>query len=116
MLSVDPWRTLSVGSQESNSPQRNASSTVPACGGTGKYPAYFGLTYAGQVHGSDMFSSGNNSKDNKPFLDGLTLFEQALDSWLPCFGLANQTDTTTPANTNNGGALGMCSACFLCEC
>jgi len=84
---LDPWRTLSVGSLESNSPQRNASSTVPACNTSPGYPSYFGLTYPGQVHGSDVFTSPLYPDALKqPFIDGLGLFGQALDTWLPCFG------------------------------
>lgn len=62
------------------------------------------MTYAGQVHGSDLVVSYYDSAgfdglniSSQPFMDGLSLFEQALDTWLPCF---KETVTTS------GGALG----------
>lgn len=34
---------------------------------------------------------GGLNISTQPFMDGLSLFEQALDTWLPCF---RETDTT----------------------
>jgi len=84
---LDPWRTLSVGSLESNSPRRNASGTIPARNVSPQSPSYFGLTYPAQVHGLDMYmiTESYSDAEKKPFLDGMALFEQALDGWLPSF-------------------------------
>jgi hypothetical protein len=57
------------------------------------------MTYANQVHASDMITSLNGTDPYKQsFSDGLALFEQALDAWLPCF-------SPSQARTS-GGAFG----------
>jgi hypothetical protein len=38
----------------------------------------------------------------KPFLDGLTLFEQALDTWLPCFGKVSINSSPNSGGTPGG--------------
>ncbi|KAF8194645.1 serine carboxypeptidase S28-domain-containing protein, partial [Pholiota molesta] len=103
----DPWRTMGLASIESNAPQRVPSVSVPACNtppataSNGTTPrSFFGITYDGMVHVSDMrvlLTPDANHSDFKtvgfyspisqqPFYAGLGLFQLALDEWLPCFG------------------------------
>jgi hypothetical protein len=98
---------MGVNSQESNSPQRNGSETVPSCNTSPEFPSFFGTTYPGQVHAADMFASDYRPQDvNDAFYKGLALFSSALDQWLPCY-------TPTPSSGNSGQKLssGKCS-CF----
>ena len=89
----DPWRTLSINSQEFNSPQRNGSETIPTCNSSPQFPSFFGTTYPNQVHGADLFSEPKDPQDQKDaYTTGLTLFSSALDQWLPCY-----------QQTSNGG-------------
>jgi len=101
----DPWRTLSVNSQESNSPQRNGSETVPTCNTSPQFPSFFGTTYPQQVHGADVFMSSRYPQgDRDAFAKGGALFGSALDQWLPCYTPAPCTD-----GGNNIGSLRMSS-------
>jgi len=96
----DPWRTLSVNSQESNSPQRNGSETVPTCNTPPQFPSFFGTTYSQQVHGADMFSSPRVPQgQQEAYAKGLTLFGSALDQWLSCY---NATPSTGGVRGNDG--------------
>jgi hypothetical protein len=61
------------------------------------------MTYPAQVHASDVYIRQSDSDaDKKPFLDGMALFEQALDVWLPCFKQSSSNNN----NNNVAGALG----------
>lgn len=99
----DPWRTLSVNSQESNSPQRNGSETVPACNASPQFPSFFGTTYTQQVHGADVFLISDGPQDQvDAFNKGLTLFSSALDQWLSCYHVAS-------SSPSSGGDIGTSS-------
>jgi hypothetical protein len=76
---------------KSYSRRRSASAdSVPADG------SYYGTIYAGQVHAEDLFSSPNNTAGaNAAFEEGLRMFTQALDVWLPAFKGSNGTATTS---------------------
>ena len=91
---VDPWRTLSVNSQESNSPQRNGSETVPACNTSPGSPSFFGTTYPGQVHGVDLFAAPDGTQDEMDaYIKGVTLFSSALDQWLQCYHSSGKSNS-----------------------
>jgi len=99
----DPWRTLSVNSQESNSPQRNGSETIPTCNTSPAFPSFFGTTYPQQVHGADVFSAPRDSQGEKDaYAKGVTLFSSALDQWLPCYKPGGSNDVN---GKNNGRGL-----------
>jgi len=88
----DPWRTLSVNSQESNSPQRNGSETVPTCNTSPQSPSFFGTTYPQQVHAADMFMVSSDPQGKiDAYAKGVALFSSALDHWLPCYKTALST-------------------------
>jgi hypothetical protein len=98
---------MGVNSQESNSPQRNGSETVPSCNTSPEFPSFFGTTYPRQVHAADIFVSPNSTSDQADaFFKGLALFSSALDQWLPCY-------TPTPSSGDSVQKLpsGKCS-CF----
>lgn len=96
----DPWRTLSINSQESNSPQRNGSEIIPACNTSAQFPSFFGTTYPKQVHGADVFSVASDTQDEvDAYVKGVTLFSSALDLWLPCYSSAFSVGT----NRDNSG-------------
>ncbi|KAF9456269.1 peptidase S28 [Collybia nuda] len=95
----DPWRTMGLASIEPNSPHRTPTVSIPQCNVAPPGESFFGLTYAGMVHVSDMrvlLVPDSNHSDFKtvgfyspvaqePFYAGLGLFQLALDEWLPCF-------------------------------
>lgn len=99
----DPWRTLSVNSQESNSPQRNGSETIPACNTSPQFPSFFGTTYPQQVHGADMFlrSTYPQSKQDA-YAKGVALFSSALDQWLSCYKASGGTSGSGSQKPLNG--------------
>jgi len=104
MVLDDPWRTLSINSQESNSPQRNGSETVPACNTSPQFPSFFGTTYSKQVHGADAFSvDGDTQAEVDAYVKGVTLFSSALDQWLPCYSWASSVGAD---RGNSGQRLG----------
>jgi hypothetical protein len=110
----DPWRTLSINSQESNSPQRNGSETVPTCNASPQSPSFFGTTYPKQVHGVDVFSVPTDTQGEKDaYAKGITLFSSALDQWLPCYGPAFSIGTDR-GNTGQRLSSGKCSCLFRC--
>jgi hypothetical protein len=77
---------LSINSQESNSPQRNGSETVPSCNTSPEFPSFFGTTYPRQVHGVDIFALPSSPQDERDaYVKGVTLFSSALDQWLSCY-------------------------------
>lgn len=81
-----------MNSQESNSPQRNGSETVPNCNTSPQFPSFFGTTYPHQVHAADMFLVSNYPQEQKDaYAKGQVLFSSALDKWLPCHGNASST-------------------------
>jgi len=79
----DPWRTLSVASFEYNAPYRIGSSAIPQCHTAPDPSSYFGVVYRGREHCSDL--SSPIGEPLEPFYTSLSLFEMALDEWLPCF-------------------------------
>ncbi|KAF8887405.1 peptidase S28, partial [Infundibulicybe gibba] len=97
----DPWRTMGLASIESNGPHRTPSSNIPHCNTPTSSNSFFGLTYPGLVHVSDMrvllTPDANHSnfqtvgfyspipQGHEAFYAGLQLFQRALDEWLPCF-------------------------------
>jgi hypothetical protein len=84
-----------VNSQESNSPQRNGSETVPTCNTSPQFPSFFGTTYPQQVHGADIFSApGDSQGEMDAYAKGVTLFSSALDQWLPCYHAASSAKNT----------------------
>ena len=81
-----------MNSQESNSPQRNGSETVPACNNSPQFPSFFGTTYPQQVHGADMFLASSYPQGKMDaYAKGVALFSSALDQWLPCHSGASNT-------------------------
>lgn len=95
----DPWRTMGVASIEPSSPHRNTTQTVPPCNTPPQGSDVFGMIYDNMVHVSDMrvllTPDANHSNfqtvgfyspiSPTPFYAGLSLFQLALDEWLPCF-------------------------------
>ncbi|KAK5720059.1 hypothetical protein LTR15_007332 [Elasticomyces elasticus] len=97
----DPWRALSPASIETGSPNRTTSQIIPACNTPPAKDSIFGIIYRDQVHVSDMRALLNSSDINhqnfstvgfsspistEPFYAGVSLFQSALEEWLPCFG------------------------------
>ncbi|TKA74399.1 hypothetical protein B0A55_04528 [Friedmanniomyces simplex] len=97
----DPWRALSPASIELGSPHRTTSQVVPACNVPPANDSIFGIIYRDMVHVSDMRALLNTSDVNhqnfstvgfsspistEPFYAGVSLFQSALEEWLPCFG------------------------------
>jgi hypothetical protein len=98
---LDPWTTLSVASQEDNSPKRTASSVVPAYNQGGASGSYFGIVYPKTVHAADLavFKSLDDPSRRAAYQQGYALFTQALDEWLPNFKAA-QTEDAANAGKN----------------
>ncbi|ETW78603.1 serine protease [Heterobasidion irregulare TC 32-1] len=98
----DPWRTMGLASIEANSPHRTPTASVPRCNEPAPGESFFGITYAGMVHASDMrvllVPDANHTDfrtvgfyspvSQEPFYTGLALFQLALDEWLPYFNQA----------------------------
>jgi len=97
----DPWRALSPASIEIGSPNRTTTQNVPACNVAPRADTVFGIIHQGMVHVSDMRALLNTSDVNhqnfstvgfssaistEPFYSGVSLFQSALEAWLPCFG------------------------------
>jgi hypothetical protein len=102
---LDPWRTLSVASEESNAPKRKATTTVPGFGSKPSDDSYYGVIYSGQVHAVDFFSStGQPAARNQAFNTGLKMFTDGLDQWLPQFKAGTAPVITTPTGTATGKA------------
>ncbi|KAI5460140.1 peptidase S28, partial [Mariannaea sp. PMI_226] len=86
----DPWRSFSVASQETTSgaSNRNITKKVPACNQVVNGTDVFGLVYAGAVHVEDLsvasYEKGSIEKKT-PMDQGLDLFLEAWDTWVPCF-------------------------------
>lgn len=103
LCSDDPWRTLSVNSQESNSPQRNGSETVPTCNTPLQFPSFFGTTYPQQVHAADIFmTSGSSQGKMDAYAKGVVLFSSALDQWLPCYTAASSANGSHSGGSGRG--------------
>lgn len=105
----DPWRALSPASIEIGSPNRTTTQTIPACNVAPANDSIFGIIYRDMVHVSDMRALLNMSDSNhqnfstvgfsspistEPFYAGVSLFQSALEVWLPCFGNASYEDVT----------------------
>ncbi|KAK1047652.1 hypothetical protein LTR74_017721 [Friedmanniomyces endolithicus] len=97
----DPWRALSPASTEIGGPNRTTSQVIPACNVPPANDSVFGIVYRDMVHVSDMRALLNTSDVNhqnfstvgfsspistEPFYAGVSLFQSALEDWLPCFG------------------------------
>ena len=97
----DPWRAYSPASIEIGSPNRTTVQHVPACNEAPANDTIFGIIYRDMVHVSDMRALLNTSDVNhqnfstvgfsspistEPFYAGVSLFQGALEAWLPCFG------------------------------
>ena len=97
----DPWRALSPTSIEIGAPGRSSIQRVPECNIAPPNDTVFGIVYRDMVHVSDMRALLNKSDINhqnfstvgfsspistEPFYAGVSLFQAALESWLPCFG------------------------------
>ncbi|KAK0263436.1 hypothetical protein LTS09_002628 [Friedmanniomyces endolithicus] len=97
----DPWRALSPASTEIGGPNRTTSQVVPVCNVPPANDSVFGIVYRDMVHVSDMRALLNTSDVNhqnfstvgfsspistEPFYAGVSLFQSALEAWLPCFG------------------------------
>ncbi|KAK5123862.1 hypothetical protein LTR85_002058 [Meristemomyces frigidus] len=97
----DPWRALSPASIEVGSPNRTTTQYIPACNVPPPNDTIFGLIHRDMVHVSDMRALLNTSDVNhqnfgtvgfsspistEPFYSGVSLFQSALEAWLPCFG------------------------------
>ena len=108
--SLDPWRAGSVYSLETELGASGLQPTtiVPRCG---QQPAdkqtRFGILYAGEVHAPDLWAVnvgyGPSGQNDTPSEQGLTLFMQALDEWLPCFGHDGANGRDVVANGTNSG-------------
>jgi hypothetical protein len=99
-----------VNSQESNSPQRNGSETVPSCNISPQFPSFFGTTYLQQVHGADMFLNSKYPQDQQDaYAKGLSLFSSALDRWLPCHTATSSTSgaRSTGSHSSSGKPAGL---------
>lgn len=81
----DPWRSLSVLSQDTHlgAPQRKLTQDVPACNVAPGKDKVFGVIYPGEVHDKDI--EGDIKDKSSPLSVGLDLFSSALNKWLPCF-------------------------------
>ena len=76
-----------------------SSASTTRCNEPALGQSFFGITYAGMVHASDMrvllVPDANHTDfrtvgfyspvSQEPFYTGLALFQLALDEWLPCF-------------------------------
>ena len=76
-----------------------SSTSTARCNEPAPGESFFGITYAGMVHASDMrvllVPDANHTDfrtvgfyspvSQEPFYIGLALFQLALDEWLPCF-------------------------------
>ena len=97
----DPWRALSPASTEVGSPNRTTRQDVPPCNVAPANDTIFGIIHRDMVHVSDMRALLNTSDINhqnfstvgfsspintEPFYAGVSLFQSALEAWLPCFG------------------------------
>nr|OQO15986.1 hypothetical protein B0A51_16683 [Rachicladosporium sp. CCFEE 5018] len=97
----DPWRALSPTSIETGSPNRTSTQYIPQCNVPPSNDTVFGILYKDAVHVSDMRALLNTSDINhqnfstvgfsspvspEHFYAGVSLFESALEEWLPCFG------------------------------
>lgn len=97
----DPWRALSPASIEVGSPNRTTTQYIPACNVPPPNITIFGIIHQDMVHVSDMRALLNTSDVNhqnfstvgfsspistEPFYSGVSLFQSALEAWLPCFG------------------------------
>lgn len=120
----DPWRSFSVASQEQDAPKRKVVQTVPKCNALPEGTDVFGLVYAGAVHVEDLTIQGyqtGSMEKTKPLQQGLELFVNAWDAWLPCFnksrddvrngqgvdGKGNGANgNSTTKGGNNSGAMG----------
>jgi hypothetical protein len=83
---IDPWRTMSIQSTTDINPQalnRPSTTVVPRCNVPPPGDEVYGVVYAGQGHGSDMWRQLGNVTGSVDV--GLELFGNALDVWLPCF-------------------------------
>lgn len=96
----DPWRALSPASIEIGSPNRTTTQNVPRCNVAPPNDTIFGIIHRDMVHVSDMRALLNTSDVNhqnfstvgfsspvstEPFYSGVSLFQSALEAWLPCF-------------------------------
>lgn len=105
----DPWRALSPASIEVGSPNRTTLQDIPACNVAPANDTIFGIIYRDMVHVSDMRALLNTSDVNhqnystvgfsspistEPFYAGVSLFQSALEAWLPCFGNRSYSDMT----------------------
>lgn len=112
----DPWRSLSVASQESHAgaPNRTITTTVPACNKVPSGDDVFGIVYDGAVHASDLvwFENIPGATENitMPMDDGVTLFLEAWDVWSKCFNqsrddIRNGKGVDGSGNEANGTSL-----------
>ena len=100
----DPWRSMSPASIDTavGAPGRLTTQNIPVCNVAPADQGIFGIIYRDMVHVSDMRALLNTSDINhqnfstvgfsspirtEPFYAGVGLFQQALDEWLPCFGM-----------------------------
>jgi Serine carboxypeptidase S28 len=84
---VDPWRGLSVHSDEPDSPRRKSTEVIPRCNQPPRKGEVFGIVYKEGVHAGDLVGDSRDpgSVDGRSFERGVRLFGRALDEWLPCF-------------------------------
>lgn len=85
---LDPFRGVTVQATTkyaSMAPDRPSTTVVPACNVPPEGNYVFGRIWKGQVHGSDIQRQAGNITGLDPVTEGIKLFGQALDAWLPCF-------------------------------
>ena len=89
----DPWRSLSVFSEEEGAPGRRAVVDVPECGRLPSGKDVFGVVYPGTVHAQDLDKhlTDDDGKET-PFDVGFEMFSRAMEEWLPRFKPRNMSD------------------------
>ncbi|KAI5199772.1 hypothetical protein E4T39_06071 [Aureobasidium subglaciale] len=78
----DPWRALSPASTEQDAPDRRSVRTIYDSGVPPPDDEIFGIVYEGMVHVADLQMLPGTAK---AFRDGVSLFQEALEKWLPNF-------------------------------
>ncbi|KAN0108655.1 Serine carboxypeptidase S28 domain containing protein [Hyaloscypha variabilis] len=94
---LDPWRTEGVQADTGINPQalnRKTTTVVPKCNEPPPADEVFGIVYPGQRHVSDLSRKAGNVTGN-PVDEGLALFGEALDAWLPYFKAKVKRDSVS---------------------